>query len=72
MYWTPMPPLYVFEDSQFDRLFPLTYARPAFELRVGALTLLERLQKNIGQEIAGLFVRDAASRRRCAPARGCR
>ena len=54
-----MPPLYVFEDSQFDRLYPLTYARPAFELRCGALTLLERLQKNIGQEIAGLLVRDA-------------
>ncbi|MGN6370080.1 MAG: putative sugar nucleotidyl transferase [Phycisphaerae bacterium] len=54
-----MPPLYVFEDSQFDRLFPLTYARPAFELRCGNLTLLERLEQNLGHPIAGLFVRNA-------------
>jgi UDP-N-acetylglucosamine diphosphorylase/glucosamine-1-phosphate N-acetyltransferase len=50
-------PVYVFEDSQVDRLFPLTYARAACELRIGALTLLERLQKNLGAPVSGLLVR---------------
>jgi len=53
-----MPPLYLFDDSQVDRLYPLTYARSACELRVGALTLLQRLQRNIGLPVSGLFVRD--------------
>src|ERR1035437_7862661 len=52
-----MPPLYLFEDSQVDRLYPLTYARAACELRVGTLTLLERLQRNIGLPVSGIFVR---------------
>jgi UDP-N-acetylglucosamine diphosphorylase/glucosamine-1-phosphate N-acetyltransferase len=52
-----MPPLFVFEDSQVDRLYPLTYVRAACELRVGHLTLLERLQRNLGHPIAGLLVR---------------
>jgi UDP-N-acetylglucosamine diphosphorylase / glucose-1-phosphate thymidylyltransferase / UDP-N-acetylgalactosamine diphosphorylase / glucosamine-1-phosphate N-acetyltransferase / galactosamine-1-phosphate N-acetyltransferase len=54
-----MPPLYVFEDSQVDRLFPLTYARAACELRVGARTLLQRLARNLGTPIAGVLVRSA-------------
>ncbi len=54
-----MTPLYVFEDSQVDRLFPLTYSRTACELRVGAMTLLQRLQKNLGHPISGLFMRDS-------------
>jgi UDP-N-acetylglucosamine diphosphorylase/glucosamine-1-phosphate N-acetyltransferase len=53
-----MPPLYVFEDSQVDRLYPLTYARAACELRVGALTLIERLVRNLGLPISGVFVRE--------------
>src|ERR1035437_2696408 len=53
-----MPPIYLFEDSQVDRLHPLTYCRAACELRAGALTLLQRFQKNIGVPLAGLFVRD--------------
>ncbi len=54
-----MPPVYLFEDSQVERLFPLTYTRAAFELRIGGLTLLERLQRNLGQTfpIAGLLMR---------------
>jgi UDP-N-acetylglucosamine diphosphorylase/glucosamine-1-phosphate N-acetyltransferase len=52
-----LPPIYVFEDSQVDRLYPLTYTRAAFELRVGALTLLERLERNIGYPLAGVLVR---------------
>ncbi len=51
------PPIYVFEDSQVDRLFPLTYTRAACELRVGAHTLLVRLIKNIGYPVAGVLVR---------------
>ncbi len=54
-----MPPLYVFEDSQADWLFPLTYTRAAFELRCGHYTLLERLAKNLPQPIAGMLVRSA-------------
>ncbi|HEY4328710.1 MAG TPA: putative sugar nucleotidyl transferase [Phycisphaerae bacterium] len=53
-----MPPIYVFEDSQVERLFPLTYTRAAFELRSGNLTLLDRLRK-LPQPIAGLLVRPA-------------
>ena len=51
------PLVYVFEDSQVDRLYPLTYARGACELRVGAKTLLERLRQNLGHEVAGVLVR---------------
>src|SRR5260221_7577096 len=54
---SPMPPIFVFEDSQGDRLYPLTYARAACELRVGAMTLLERMQRNLGHPVAGLLVR---------------
>lgn len=53
-----MPPLYLFEDSQVDRLYPLTYARGACELRVGTLTLLQRMQRNLGLPVSGIFVRD--------------
>ncbi len=51
------PPLYIFEDSQTDRLFPLTYSRAACELRAGALTLRERLALNFRRPLDGLFVR---------------
>ncbi len=53
-----MAPIYIFEDSQVDRLYPLTYSRAAFELRCGTNTLLERMRQNIGRPIAGLLVRD--------------
>jgi UDP-N-acetylglucosamine diphosphorylase/glucosamine-1-phosphate N-acetyltransferase len=61
------PPVYLFEDSQVDRLYPLTYSRPVSDLRVGALTLGERLARNLTLNpaggglaaggIAGMFVR---------------
>ncbi len=57
---TPVPPVIVFEDDLVDRLYPLTYTRAACELRVGTLTLLERLQRNLaggGHVISGLVVR---------------
>ena len=53
-----MTPLFVFEDSQFDGLFPLTYPRCAAELRCGGLTLLERMQRALGRPINGLLVRE--------------
>ena len=52
-----MAAICVFEDSQVERLYPLTYARAACELRVGGLTLLERMRRNLGVPIAGLMVR---------------
>jgi len=53
-----MAPLYVFEDSQVDRMYPLTYARAACELRVGTLTMLQRLQRNLRLPVQGIFVRE--------------
>jgi hypothetical protein len=55
-----MPAVVVFEDSLVERLYPLTYGRAACELRVGALTLLERMQRNLGLPLAGLMVRSGA------------
>jgi UDP-N-acetylglucosamine diphosphorylase/glucosamine-1-phosphate N-acetyltransferase len=54
-----MPLIYIFEDSQVDRLYPLTYSRAAFELRCGAGTLLDRMRRAIPRPIAGVLVRDA-------------
>ncbi len=34
----------LFEDEGFDRLYPLTYLRPVFELRCGAFSLREKVQ----------------------------
>jgi len=53
-----MTPIYLFEDSKLDRLYPLTLSRAAFELRCGACTLLERAARMLGAPIAGLLVRD--------------
>jgi hypothetical protein len=52
-----MPPIYLFEDSHVDRLYPLALSRAVFELRCGAFTLLERLQMQLPQPISGLLVR---------------
>ena len=53
-----MPPIYILEDGQLDQLYPLTYSRPAFLLRCGAYTLLDRMMYFIHQPISGLLVRD--------------
>lgn len=52
-----MAPIYLFEDSHFDHLYPLTLARPACLLPCGTMTLLARLQQILGPALAGLFVR---------------
>jgi len=53
-----LPPIIVFEDAKCARLYPLTYARAACELRCGHVTLLERMQRLLPRPIAGLIVRD--------------
>lgn len=36
--------IYIFEDKEYSRLYPLTYLRPVFDLRCGILTLKEKIQ----------------------------
>ncbi|MEI8195915.1 MAG: putative sugar nucleotidyl transferase [Phycisphaerae bacterium] len=52
-----MAPIYLFEDSHFDHLYPLTLSRPACLLPCGTMTLLARLQNILGPALTGLFVR---------------
>jgi len=47
----------VFEDSGVARLRPLTLTRPVFDLRCGAMTLLERQMRHFGATEAGALVR---------------
>lgn len=49
----------MFEDGDFDDLYPLTYLRPAFELRCGALTLRQKVQEMFPDCELHLEVRDA-------------
>jgi len=54
--------LVIFEDARYDNLYPLTYLRPAFELRCGATTLREKIEararKFAGLDSVAYFVRD--------------
>jgi len=52
-----MTPIYLFEDSHFEQLYPLTYTRPACLLPCGTSTLLARLQRIL--PLAGAFMRPA-------------
>jgi UDP-N-acetylglucosamine diphosphorylase/glucosamine-1-phosphate N-acetyltransferase len=47
----------VFEDAGVARLQPLALTRPAFDLRCGALSLLERQLRHFGAGEAGALVR---------------
>ncbi len=49
----------MFEPADFDLLYPLTYLRPVFDLRCGALTLREKLQEKFPDCELHLEVRDA-------------
>lgn len=49
-----MRPVYLFDDGL--PLAPLTDLRPAFDVRTGALTTLERVEMGWGRRIAGLIV----------------
>lgn len=48
----------IFEDDQADRLFPLTYMRPVFDLRCGAVTLRERIARFFPESAIYLKCRD--------------
>ena len=37
--------LVIFEGAHYDRLYPLTYLRPVFDLRCGVFTLKEKMEK---------------------------
>jgi UDP-N-acetylglucosamine diphosphorylase/glucosamine-1-phosphate N-acetyltransferase len=49
--------IYAFEDAGVGRLSPLTLTRPAFDLRCGARTLLERQERHFAARAAGALVR---------------
>jgi UDP-N-acetylglucosamine diphosphorylase/glucosamine-1-phosphate N-acetyltransferase len=50
--------LVIVEDHRYDNLYPLTYMRPAFELRCGATTLAEKIRHAAGADSVAYFVRD--------------
>ena len=50
--------LIIFEDDRFDRLYPLTYMRPVFDLRCGHTTLREKIERAAGRKADALFVRN--------------
>jgi len=54
--------LVVFEDNYFSNFLPLTYSRPVFELRVGMLTLLDRLLRVLDFKSAFLITRSYLSK----------
>ena len=50
--------LILYEDGTQERLYPLTYTRPVFELRCGRTTLREKIERACGQSADAVFVRD--------------
>lgn len=50
-----MGPVYLFDDGK-GSLAPLTDLRPAFDVRTGALTQVERVRLVLGADAAGVFV----------------
>ncbi|MCL5769822.1 MAG: hypothetical protein M1588_00680 [Planctomycetes bacterium] len=58
-----MTPIYIFEDDRLAQLYPLTYARPAFDLRCGAGTLLDRMDRYLPRPPTGVLVREALADR---------
>jgi len=49
----------LFEDSGFENLYPLTYLRPVFELRCGAFTLKERIERKFPDATLYVETREA-------------
>jgi len=47
----------VFEDSGVSHLHPLTLTRPAFDLRCGAVSLLERQERCLPERVSAALVR---------------
>ncbi len=52
-----MPPILIFEDGQFQHLYPLTYNRCACELPCGTGTPLSRMRQFLPGPVSGLIVR---------------
>ncbi len=50
--------LVIFEDDQFDRFMPLAWLRGVFELRSGATTLCQKIERSVGTAVDVLLVRD--------------
>lgn len=48
----------LFEDEKYDLLYPLTLTRATFELRCGAMTMVERIRKVNPTVEASFFLRD--------------
>ena len=46
--------LLLFDDPSWDNLLPLTFTRPAAELRVGILTLAEKWKDELGMPVSYL------------------
>ncbi|MGH7122273.1 MAG: putative sugar nucleotidyl transferase [Acetobacteraceae bacterium] len=49
--------IHVFEDAGVKNLHPLTLTRPAFDLRCGAVSLLERLERSLPERVSLALVR---------------
>lgn len=48
----------VFEDEQFENLYPLTYLRPVFELKCGHISLRQRIERVLGNFDYYYFTRE--------------
>jgi len=50
--------LVIFEDDQFDRFLPIAWVRGVFELKNGATTLAQKIERAAGRKADALIVRD--------------
>ncbi|MHC4796366.1 MAG: putative sugar nucleotidyl transferase [Planctomycetota bacterium] len=50
--------LVIFEDNQFGQFLPLAWVRGVFELKTGAITLAEKIERACGQAADAVLVRD--------------
>jgi UDP-N-acetylglucosamine diphosphorylase/glucosamine-1-phosphate N-acetyltransferase len=48
----------LFEDQNYDNLYPLTYLRPVYELKCGHTSLREKIERMIGKASYLYFMRD--------------
>lgn len=49
--------LCIFEDGRFSDLYPLTYTRPAFDLRCGRTSLYQKIVRNFPGVVTAFFMR---------------
>ncbi|OQX82568.1 hypothetical protein B6D60_12000 [candidate division KSB1 bacterium 4484_87] len=50
--------LIIFEDEFFDKLYPISYLRPVFELKCGTISLRERIEREFKNPDSFYFMRD--------------